>query len=476
VTQKEGVEMSITGVMREAPELDLARVDELRRAAPPDRSRLHDILSKARALCGLALDEVADLLALADPEAREAVFAAAREAKERIYGRRMVLFAPLYASNECGNNCLYCAFRADNHDLVRRTLTMEEIAEETRVIEDMGHKRVLLVSGESGRSGAGYAAEAIETIYATRTDRGEIRRANVNMAPLTAEGFRALTEVGVGTYQCFQETYHPDQYRRLHPSGPKADYEWRLGVFDRCFAGGVDDVGMGVLFGLYDHRFDVLALLAHAQYLDERYGVGPHTVSFPRIEPAQNAPAAEHIPYSVSDDDLLLVVAVLRLAVPYTGIIMSTRESPALRRQLLRLGVSQLSAASRTYPGGYGDGRAHIEAEEQFALGDTRSLDEVVRDLCEGGYVPSFCTSCYRLGRTGEHFMEMAKPGDIQRFCTPNALLTFQEYLLDFAGPETRGVGERLIDQMLNEVAPVLRIGVEARLAQVRGGERDVYL
>jgi 2-iminoacetate synthase len=468
--------MSVTGVRKSALDPDLARVDELRHAAPPDASRLADVLAKARGLGGLALDEAAELLAVTGPEARAAVFAAAREVKERIYGRRMVLFAPLYASNECGNNCLYCAFRAANHDLVRHTLTMEEIAEEIRVIESMGHKRVLLVSGESGRSGADYAAEAIQTIYATRTDRGEIRRANVNMAPLTAEGFRVLKDAGVGTYQCFQETYHPDQYRRLHPSGPKADYEWRLGVFDRCFAGGVDDVGMGVLFGLYDHRFDVLALLAHAQYLDERYGVGPHTISFPRIEPAQNAPAAEHIPYPVSDQDIPLVVAVLRLAVPYTGIIMSTRESPAMRRQLFGLGVSQLSAASRTYPGGYGNGRAHIEAEEQFALGDTRSLDEVVRDLCEGDYLPSFCTSCYRLGRTGQHFMEMAKPGDIQQFCTPNALLTFQEYLLDFASAETRAVGEELIDRMLEEVRPSLRPTVEARLAEVRGGRRDLYL
>jgi 2-iminoacetate synthase len=460
-----------------AQAVDLRLISDLRAGARvPDGRRLADILDKARARAGLALPEVADLLMVGEPEAREAIFAAAREVKERIYGRRMVLFAPLYASNECRNNCLYCAFRKDNRDLQRRTLTMDEIADEIRSLMNMGHKRVLLVVGESGNSGVGYATRAVETIYATRSERGEIRRVNVNMAPLPVEGFRALKAVGIGTYQCFQETYHPDQYRYLHPSGPKADYWWRAGVMDRAFAGGIDDVGMGVLFGLYDHRFDVLALLAHAQYLDRRYGVGPHTLSFPRLEPAQNAPAAEHPPAPVSDDDILLIVAVLRLAVPYTGIIMSTRETAALRRELCGLGVSQLSAASRVYPGAYSDGRSHVEEAEQFYVGDTRTLDAVICDLCADGYLPSFCTSCYRLGRTGEHFMEMAKPGDIQRFCTPNALLTFQEYLLDYAGPETRSAGRRVIEEMLAEVKPALRAAVETRLGALRSGERDLYL
>ncbi|UCH33395.1 MAG: [FeFe] hydrogenase H-cluster radical SAM maturase HydG, partial [Armatimonadota bacterium] len=292
---------------------------------------------------------------------------------------------------------------------------------------------------------------------------------------LPVDGFRALKDAGIGTYQCFQETYHPDQYSYLHPSGRKADYQWRLGCMDRAFEGGIDDVGMGVLFGLYDHRFDVLALLAHAAYLDERYGIGPHTLSFPRIEPAQNAPAAEAPPAPVSDDDVRFIVAVLRLAVPYTGIIMSTRETAEMRRELFGLGVSQLSAGSRTYPGAYSDGRAHVEEAEQFALGDTRSLDLVVRDLCENRYLPSFCTSCYRLGRTGKDFMDIAKPGLIQRFCTPNALLTFQEYLLDYASPDTRAVGERLTAQLLGQVAPALRAKVKERLAAIRAGERDLY-
>jgi 2-iminoacetate synthase len=459
------------------PNLDLAQIDDLvGLEGEPDGRRMKDILDKARTRVGLDLTETAELLRAREPELREQVLACAREVKEGIYGRRMVLFAPLYASNECSNNCLYCAFRRDNTDLIRKTLTMDEIAAEVKALEEMGHKRILLVLGESPGSAVEYAAEAVDTIYRTKSGRGEIRRANVNMAPLSAEDFKELKRAGIGTYQCFQETYHPGQYRRLHPSGQKADYHWRLSVFDRAFAGGIDDVGLGVLYGLYDYRFDTLALLAHAQYLDQRYGVGPHTISFPRIEPAQNAPAAEHIPYPVSDDEMLMVVAILRLSCPYTGIIMTTRERPELRRRLLGLGVSQLSAASRTYPGAYSDGRSHVEEEEQFAIGDTRSLNLVIQDLAEGGYIPSFCTACYRLGRTGHEFMEKAKPGDIQSFCTPNAILTFQEYLSDYATHETRAAGERVIDEAMNEVEPSLRPTVEARLERIRTGERDLYL
>ncbi|MBN1460165.1 MAG: [FeFe] hydrogenase H-cluster radical SAM maturase HydG [Armatimonadetes bacterium] len=458
------------------PKLDLARIEELASAqTEPDAARLTDVLAKARERAGLSLEETAELLRARDPEARERILASAREVKEGIYGRRMVLFAPLYASNECSNNCLYCAFRKDNTALVRRTLTMAEIAQEVRAIEAMGHKRILLVVGESPKSGLDYATRAVQTIYKTKEGQGEIRRVNVNMAPLSVEDFRELKAVGIGTYQSFQETYHPEQYAHLHPSGRKADYAWRLGVFDRAFAAGIDDVGLGVLYGLYDYRFDTLALLAHAEYLDERYGVGPHTLSFPRIEPAQNAPAAERVPYPVSDDEILQVVAVLRLSCPYTGIIMSTREVPELRRQLLGLGVSQLSAASRTYPGAYSDGRSHVEEREQFSLGDTRPADVVIRELAGEGYLPSFCTACYRLGRTGHDFMDKAKPGDIQSFCTPNAVLTFQEYLLDYASAETRAVGEKTIAQALGEVTPRLRKTVMERLERIRAGERDLY-
>ena len=456
--------------------VDLEAIDELAKKPAPGAHRLKDILDKARERVGLELGEAAELFQVRDPEAREQVLAIAREVKEGIYGRRMVLFAPLYASNECANNCLYCAFRRGNTDLLRRTLTVEEIGGEVCALEEMGHKRVLLVLGETPKTGVEYAVGAVRAIYETKVGRGEIRRANVNMAPLSVKDFRELKAAGIGTYQCFQETYHPEQYRHLHPSGQKADMAWRMGAFDRAFEAGIDDVGMGVLYGLYDHRFDTLALLAHAQYLDTRYSVGPHTISFPRIEPAQNAPAAERVPYPVSDDEMLLVVAALRLSVPYTGIIMTTRERPELRRELLKVGVSQLSAASRTYPGAYADGRAHVEEEEQFALGDTRSLDLVIRELAESGYIPSFCTACYRLGRTGHEFMDKAKPGKIQSFCTPNALLTFDEYLLDYASPETRAASENVIAEALGEVEPSLRPTVEKRLARIGAGERDLYL
>ncbi|MFB3880460.1 MAG: [FeFe] hydrogenase H-cluster radical SAM maturase HydG [Armatimonadota bacterium] len=460
------------------PDLDIARIYELSKGGgEPQRGRIADILDKSLARGGLDLAETAELLRVRDPELREAVFQAARKVKEGIYGRRMVLFAPLYAGNACSNNCLYCAFRRDNTDLKRRTLTMEEIAAEVRGLERMGHKRVLLLTGESPQSPVSYAVDAVRTIYETKEGQGEIRRVNVNVAPLSVEDFRRLKEVGIGTYQCFQETYYPEQYAKLHPGGRKADYGWRLGVFDRAFAAGIDDVGLGVLYGLYDYRFDTLAVLAHAHYLDRRYGVGPHTISFPRVEPAQNAPAAEHIPYPTTDDEIMMAVAVIRLSCPYTGIIMTTRETPALRRELLGLGVSQLSAGSRTYPGGYAEGGgAHVEEAEQFTLGDTRTLDEVTRDLAESGYIPSFCTACYRLGRTGHDFMDKAKPGDIQSFCTPNAILTFQEYLSDYASPETRAAGEAVIDQALAEVRPELRQTVEERLRRIRGGTRDLYL
>ena len=470
---------AVAGTRRRADggvDLDVDAIADLAAGGhPPDDDRLAEILAKARSLAGLELSEAAALLEVRDPAAREHVWEAAREVKRAIYGPRMVLFAPLYASNECTNNCLYCAFRADNTELARRTLTMEEIARETRAIEDLGHKRILLVAGQTPKTDARYAADAVRTIYATRSERGEIRRVNVNMAPPPVDELRLLKEAGIGTYQCFQETYHPEQYRRLHPSGPKADYRWRLEVMDRAFAAGIDDVGMGVLLGLHDYRFDVLALLAHAEYLDRRYGVGPHTLSFPRIEPAQNAPAALDIPCPVSDDELMMIVAVLRLSCPYTGIIMSTRESPPLRRALAGLGVSQLSAGSRTYPGAYSDGRAHVEDREQFALGDTRPLDAVIRDLADNGHVPSFCTACYRLGRTGQEFMDKAKPGEIQHFCTPNAILTFQEYLEDYADDETRAAGLGVVEATLADVLPSLRPTVEKRVAQIRAGQRDLY-
>jgi len=470
--------MGITYHDQAAAVVDEPRVLELLAVTrPPDRVRLEELLAKARLLEGLSLEEVAELLAVDQPEGWEAVFAAARAVKEGIYGRRMVLFAPLYISNYCRNNCLYCGFRRDNTDLVRKTLSQEEVEQEIRAMLRQGHKRTLLVAGEDpSRSGLDYLLETIRTVYSIREGKGEIRRLNVNVAPLQVEEYAELHAAGVGTYQCFQETYHRPTYAYMHPSGTKRDFDWRVSAFDRSMQGGVDDVGLGVLFGLYDYRFEVLGLVSHAAYLDREYGVGPHTISFPRLEPALNAPVAADPPYPISDEQVKQVVAILRLAVPYTGIIMSTRETPALRRTLCGLGVSQLSAGSRVHPGGYAEGPANITDEQQFFVGDTRSLDEVVRDLCDAGYLPSFCTACYRSGRTGEVFMGMAKPGEIQHFCAPNAMLTFEEYLLDYASPATREAGARCLKQHLQELPERLQQATQERLARVEAGERDVYL
>jgi 2-iminoacetate synthase len=415
-------------------------------ARSPDSSLVADVIAKARECKGLTPEETAVLLQCEDRDLIQQIFEAARIIKETIYGKRLVLFAPLYITNECVNNCLYCGFRKDNKDLKRKTLTLEEIEEEVRILEDMGHKRLLLVFGEKPEvSNIDYVEKAIEKVYAAKSPKGEIRRINVNCAPLSLEDFKRLKAARIGTYQVFQETYHRKTYENVHPSGPKADYDWRLSAFDRAQEAGIDDLGAGVLFGLYDYKFEVLALIYHSMYLEERYGTGPHTISVPRIEPALNAPAANNPSYPVSDDDFKKLAAVIRLAVPYTGMILTTRESSKLRDELFGLGVSQISAGSRTYPGGYKDQLAHVEVEEQFQIEDTRPLDQVIRDLCGIGYIPSFCTACYRLGRTGEKFMGMAKTGFIQNFCTPNALLTFQEYLSEYASESTREIGMRLL-------------------------------
>jgi 2-iminoacetate synthase len=445
----------------------------------PELSEVEEILAKAGELKGLSLDDTARLLNVTDDDALERIFAKAREIKEAIYGKRLVLFAPLYVSNECVNNCLYCAFRRDNRSLPRRTLDFDEIREEVLTLEAKGHKRLLLVSSENPRkTGIDYLVRAIETVYNTRNGRGEIRRLNVNAAAMTTEEFRRLKEARIGTYQLFQETYHRETYKRAHPPGPKANYAWHLTAMCRAQEAGIDDVGMGVLYGLYDYRFEVLATLMHAQYLEREYGVGPHTISVPRIEPAENAPLAEKVPYPVSDRDFKKLVAVLRLAVPYTGIILSTRERAELRNELFALGVSQISAGSRTAPGAYRKASDDSAPEgSQFSLGDHRSLDEVIYEISQMGYIPSFCTACYRLGRTGQDFMDLAKPGLIQQFCAPNAILTFAEYLEDYASHRTREVGWKAIQQHLNSLPnPKLRARTEELLGKIRNGERDLYL
>jgi 2-iminoacetate synthase len=446
----------------------------LRQAGRADRAAIEEILAKAMELKGLDPADIAVLARISDPDLLAQLFETARRVKEEIYGQRLVIFAPLYISNLCANECLYCAFRARNTDVQRRALDMDAVSQETKVLIDQGHKRVLLVAGESyPREGFRYILKAIETIYQTRSGNGEIRRVNVNVAPLTEDEFKQLKDANIGTYQIFQETYHRETYARVHVAGKKTDYDWRLTSLDRAMAAGIDDVGIGVLFGLCDWRFEMLAMMQHIRHLEDRFGVGPHTISVPRLEPATGSDMASQPPRPVSDIDFRKIVAILRIAVPYTGIIMSTRETPNIRRETFALGVSQISAGSRTNPGGYAE--SEQEDSSQFSLGDHRALDEVIRDVAELGYIPSFCTGCYRLGRTGQDFMDLAKPGEIKKHCDPNALSTFQEYLLDYGSASTRTAGEALIEKTLLGMEPAHRQRAEKLLAHVREGRRDVF-
>ena len=437
-----------------------------------------EIIEKSKEAKGLTLRESAALLNISSPEILEEMFATAKEVKEKIYGNRLVLFAPLYLTNLCVNNCLYCAFRKDNKELKRKTLTIEEVREETEFLVSQGHKRVLLVCGEHPKKASmEFIGEAIKTVYDVKIKNGNIRRLNVNTAPLSIEDFRTLKSFGIGTYQCFQETYHYDTYLVMHPEGPKRDYSWRLFAMDRALQAGIDDVGIGALFGLTDWRFETLALLSHAFNLDQRFGIGPHTISVPRLEPAFNAPISHKPPFAVDDLSFKKLIAVIRLAVPYTGIILSTRERAELRRELFSVGVSQISAGSRTSPGAYKESQESIEEYEmeQFQLGDHRTLDEVVKDCCDLGYMPSFCTACYRSNRTGDRFMELAKTGNIGKICVPNAISTFNEYKIDFASDETKKTAELAIQKELEKLDGSTKTKTEKMLERVNKGERDVF-
>jgi 2-iminoacetate synthase len=442
----------------------------------PERSQVRELLAKAREMQGLSMHEVARLSFVDSPELLAELFSTAKQVKEEIYGSRLVLFAPLYVSNRCANECTYCAFRATNAALKRRTLTQEEIAEETRILIRQGHKRVLVVAGEAlPPQGFQYILDSIATIYDTRVGPGEIRRINVNLAPQTVERFRQLKEANIGTFQLFQETYHRPTYASVHLKGTKRDYDWRATVFDRAMEAGIDDVGIGVLFGLYDWRFEVLAMMQHIHHLEQKFGVGPHTISFPRMEPAVGSDIAARPPHAVSDADFLKMIAIMRLAVPYTGMIMSTRETAEVRRETFKVGISQISAGSRTDPGGYKDGEGDPNGS-QFQLGDHRSVEEVVSDVVSLGYLPSFCTACYRLGRTGQDFMDLAKPGEIKYHCHPNALSTFQEYLCDYAGTRAKSAGEKLISIELQHMDGQQTACALPMLNKVRRGERDVFV
>ncbi len=448
--------------------------DTLARNTAEDAGKIREVLAKARELEGLDHDDVAALMHVQSPGLVDELFDTARRVKEEIYGNRLVMFAPLYISNLCANECLYCAFRATNKELDRRALSMDEVAAETRVLVRQGHKRVLLVAGESyPGEGFEYVLKAIDAVYTVHEESGEIRRVNVNVAPLTVEDFTRLKERGIGTYQLFQETYHRPTYTRVHVGGLKRDFDWRASAMDRAMRAGIDDVGLGVLYGLADWRFDTLALMSHIRHLEDRFGVGCHTISVPRIEPAVGSEMASCPPQAVTDDEFRKLVAILRLAVPYTGLIMSTRENAEVRHATLALGVSQISAGSRTNPGGYTE--AEKFESSQFQLGDHRSLSEVVADIGRMGYIPSFCTACYRLGRTGQDFMDLAKPGLIKEKCAPNALSTFLEYLIDYGSPMEREVGQGVIAAELGCMDDRTRRVAERMLGKVQEGRRDVF-
>lgn len=451
------------------PESEYNKIIEVLNNPSPSKDRISELLQKALEQKGLTFSEAGELLMVNDDEYKSQIISAAGKIKQSVYGNRVVIFAPLYLSNECTNNCLYCGFRKDNPGIERQTLNIKQTVKEAQRIESMGHKRILLVCGEDNSvNGVSSVTKAVKEIY----NNTDIRRINVNMAPLTVEGFKELKESGIGTYQIFQETYHKEKYQYYHPSGPKRNYEWRFGALERAMEAGIDDVGMGVLFGLYDYRFEAMALISHAAFLEERCGVGPHTISIPRLKKAPGS-VLYNTGYLISDDELIYVTAVLRLAIPYTGIILSTREPAELRNRLLDIGVSQISAGSSTSPGGYGEEK---KAGPQFNLEDTRTLDEVVHDVCTHGYLPSFCTACYRQERTGEKFMSIVKHGQIKRLCQPNALLTFKEYLCDYASPETLKEGERTIDRQL-EISEVEKLVGRLRksLNEISAGKRDIY-
>ena len=444
----------------------------------PESTQVREVLAKARELNGLSLEDAAVLLNCRDQELVDELFSTAHLIKQEIYGNRIVLFAPLYISNPCVNNCAYCGFRENNNELERRSLSMDEIGEEIKIMTSKGQKRLIMVCGEHPDSDVDYMCRSIEKIYQTKNGRNEIRRVNVNAPPLSVDEYRQVKETGIGTYQVFQETYHHETYRRMHPvNTPKGSYRWRAFALHRAQEAGIDDVAIGALFGLYDWRFEVLGLISHAHSLEKEFGVGPHTISFPRLEPAINTPLSVSSRYLVSDDDFKKVIAVLRCAVPYTGLILTCRENPEMRRGAIKLGVSQTDAGSRIAVGGYAEmEREHIMNRQQFQLGDTRQLDSFILELCQNGYIPSFCTSCYRAERTGCNFMSYAKKGLVKNFCLPNAVLTFKEYLLDYASPETRLAGEKIIRSHIDwfrSKMPKRVHRLETLLAQMDEGERD---
>ncbi len=439
-----------------------------------DKGLIREILDKARLRKGLTHREASVLLACELKDVNEEIFALARELKQDFYGNRIVLFAPLYLSNYCVNGCTYCPYHAVNHHMPRKKLTQEEVKREVIALQDMGHKRLAIEAGEDPvNNPIEYILECINTIYGIHHKNGAIRRINVNIAATTVENYRKLKEAEIGTYILFQETYHKQGYLQLHPTGPKHDYDYHTETMDRAMEGGIDDVGCGVLFGLDKYRYEFAGLLMHAEHLEAVFGVGPHTISVPRLRDAEDIDASSFT-NGISDEIFAKIVACIRIAVPYTGMIVSTRETKECREKVLNLGISQISGGSRTSIGGYVEPEPENQRSEQFDVQDNRTLDEVVSWLMQLGYVPSFCTACYREGRTGDRFMSLCKSGQIQNCCHPNALMTLKEYLVDYASAETRTIGETLIQQELKNIPKEqIRNIVEKNLREIELGQRD---
>jgi 2-iminoacetate synthase len=442
-----------------------------------DAARIGEIIAKSLSMQALSVEETASLLMTDKPDLVEAIFQAARDLKQKVYGNRIVLFAPLYIGNNCINDCRYCGFRLSNPEAIRRTLSNAEIVKQIEGMVSKGHKRTILVFGEHPMYDANYIADCVRLVYTVKAGHGEMRRVNINAAPLDHEGFKTVKAANIGTYQIFQETYHHATYAECHPAKTrKSNYLYRLDALSRAMECGIDDVGIGALFGLGDWRFEALGLVSHALHLQKEYGCGPHTVSFPRMRPASGVVADNE--HWVSDADFKRMIAILRLAVPYTGLICTARETPEFRREVMAFGVSQIDAGSRVDLGGYTEaGDAQQMQREQFQLGDIRPLDEVVRELIDSGHIPSWCTACYRVGRTGEHFMEFAIPGFIKRFCTPNALSTLTEYLVDYATPETRSAGMKIIAEELAKMQDTpQKAELVSRLERIKSSnDRDLY-
>ena len=460
---------------RMKPFIDAEEIWRLISNTKPERQKVRDVIAKSLEKQRLTLAETAVLINSAHTDLIDEIKEGARELKQRVYGNRIVLFAPLYVGNRCTNNCKYCGFRVSNDNAIRKTLSDNEIVKEVEALEDNGQKRLILVYGEHPDYSPEYIAHTVKLVYGVKKGHGEIRRVNINAAPLDIEGFRIVGESGIGTYQVFQETYHPEAYKWYHLGGKKRDYEWRLTSLDRAQEAGIDDVGIGALFGLYDWRFEVLGLVRHTNHLEACYNVGPHTISFPRIKDAVSLNLDKK--YETSNDDFKKLVAILRLAVPYTGLILTARESPEVRREVLQYGVSQIDGGTKLELGSYSDSKNEEQNlnREQFKISDGRSLAEVIDELLTNDYLPSFCTSCYRMGRTGEHFMEFSVPGFIKRFCTPNAILTLSEYICDYAQGDVIAKGWKVIDKNLEKLEPAVAQSTRDKIKRIKSGERDLY-